>query len=162
MALAMSRYRLLDLFLGLRSRGRSAILETMPDGVLVLDQEDRIVDFNPAASALLAESYPELLGASMEQVMARSDVSADDDAVGDGHSEIQLGEGPLSRTFDMLASPLGEIGRDGGGRLVVFRDITRRRAAEQAALESERRIAPSSITLTILSSQSMELAVSPA
>ena len=69
LALAMSRYRLLDLFLGLRLRARIAILETMPDGVIVLDQQDRIVDFNPAAFALFADSSSDLLGASIDQVM---------------------------------------------------------------------------------------------
>ena len=138
LALAMSRYRLLDLFLGLRLRARIAILETMPDGVIVLDQQDRIVDFNPAASALFADSSLELLGAGIDEVMKQCALTSEQEGLENGNREIHLGEDSTGRSFDMLTSPLGGTGRKGEGRLVVFREITQRRRAERAALESER------------------------
>ena len=134
-ALALSRHRLLDVFLGLQSRARGAIFETMPDGVVVLDQEDRIIDSNPAASLMLGDALPEFIGTQVE-------ASRDEDGkAGPGsiHREVQFAAGDVIMTLDVIVTSLGKAGVARSGRLVVFRDITLRRRAEQAALESEHR-----------------------
>ncbi len=139
LALALSRYRLLDLFLGLRPRARSAIIETMRDGVIVLDAEGQLIDCNPAAFLILGDSTEELLEKRIQRVLQEAGVGAAGAQSAEIHCEVRLGEDDDERILDMLASPLGEAGRESTGRLVVLRDITERRQAEQAALESERR-----------------------
>lgn len=140
LAFALFRYRLLDLFLGLRSRARSALVETMRDGVIVLDPEGRIIDFNPAASLILGKAAPEALKERMEEMLRECGECGGECAQSpEVHCEVRLGEGEGERILDMLASPLGEAGLERTGRLVVLRDITERKQAERAALESERR-----------------------
>jgi diguanylate cyclase (GGDEF)-like protein/PAS domain S-box-containing protein len=139
LALALFRYRLLDLFLGLGSRARSALVETMRDGVIVLDPEGRIIDFNPASSLILGNATPEVLKEHMEEVLRKAGVGAKGSESLEVHCEIRVGEGEGARILDLLASPLGEAGLEKPGRLVVLRDITERRQVEQAALEIERR-----------------------
>jgi diguanylate cyclase (GGDEF)-like protein/PAS domain S-box-containing protein len=138
LALALSRYRLLHLFLGLRSRARSAIIETMRDGVVVLDRDGQVIDFNPAASMLLGTSSAELFEARMKEVLRMAGIGPLGNSA-DIQSEVRLGEEAEQRIFDVVASPLGGQQTDDAGRLVVLRDITKRKRAEEAALEIERR-----------------------
>ncbi len=141
LALALSRFRLLDLSFGLMSRARSAIIETMLDGVIVLDPEGGVIDSNPAARLILGASTPQLLGERMEQVLrdcGDCEKCGDSTSAAEVHCEVCLGEGEGERFLDMLASPLG-AGGERTGRLIVLRDITERRRAEHAVLESERR-----------------------
>ena len=139
LAFALFRYRLLDLFLGLSSRARSALVETMRDGVIVLDPEGRVIDFNPAASLILGNAAPEVFKERMEEVLREAGVGASGAESPEFHCEVRLGEGEGERTLDLLASPLGEAGPERSARLVVLRDITERRQMVQAALKSERR-----------------------
>jgi diguanylate cyclase (GGDEF)-like protein/PAS domain S-box-containing protein len=136
-ALALSRHRLLDVFLGLQSRARGAIFETMPDGVVVLDQDDRIIDSNPAAAYMmgsgLAEFVQTQVGAAPTESLSGSD------SPGTFHREVSFLRGDESRILDMLVTSLGKVGVARSGRLVVLRDITERRRAQQAVLEGERR-----------------------
>jgi diguanylate cyclase (GGDEF)-like protein/PAS domain S-box-containing protein len=139
LAFALSRCRLLDLFLGLRARARSATLETMRDGVIVLDPEGRVVDSNPAAFLILEAATSELLEKRMAEVLAQVVDSEESAQPTEIHCEVRVGEAGQARILDMLASPLDQAGGETTGRLVVLRDITQRREVEEAALESDRR-----------------------
>jgi PAS domain-containing protein len=112
------------------------LVESMTDGVLVLDAQDRVVDVNPVARALMgdgaeviglrADEVPGPLGAAIAVLRER--------AV--NHLEIQL-PGDPGLFVDMHLSPL--LDRDGStsGRVVVVRDTSDRRALE---LEREKLI----------------------
>jgi PAS domain S-box-containing protein len=124
------RFGLLDQ----RPMARSQIFETIPDPVLVLDPYGRVIDANPAAARLIGRPVPAAVG----QPAVRLLPALGDRAVGQATaSEITVG----GRTYDLDISPLpGRPGRR-GGQLVVARDITERRQAEQdirAALDRER------------------------
>jgi diguanylate cyclase (GGDEF)-like protein/PAS domain S-box-containing protein len=128
------RLRLLSLFPGLVPVAHDAILEGMGDGVIVLDQDNRIADLNPAARRIVGSSSLEMIGETAESALTgraelvslfRSDVS-------DYHAEIAVGEAGERHHYDLLVSALR--GQDGGqrGRLAVLRDITERKRAEDA------------------------------
>jgi len=59
------RLRLLDLVPVARGR----VVEQMPDGVLVLDASDRILDVNPAGAGLLGARVPDLIGRYADEVL---------------------------------------------------------------------------------------------
>lgn len=139
LALALSRYRLLHLFLGLRGRARSALIEDMPDGLIVLDGENRIIDCNPAASAILGGSSRPLLGTPLEEVSDLPCVAEKLALSGDFRCEVELEAQGESRIFDVLSSRLGQRDIEASGHLVVLRDISEKRRAEEAARESEQR-----------------------
>jgi len=124
------RFGLLDQ----RPMARSQIFETIPDPVLVLDPYGRVIDANPAAARLIGRPVPAAVGQQAVHLLP----ALGDRAVGQATaSEITV----AGRTYDLDISPLpGRPGRR-GGQLVVARDITERRQAEQdirAALDRER------------------------
>jgi PAS domain-containing protein len=65
-AYCLFRLRFLDLFAGLVPVARDAIVEGMADGVLVIDDQQRVVDVNPAAARLLGVSLLRAFGTSRD------------------------------------------------------------------------------------------------
>jgi PAS domain S-box-containing protein len=124
------RFGLLDQ----RPMARSQIFEIIGDPVLVLDPYGRVIDANPAAGRLLGRRVAATVGQPAVRLLpALGDRTAGRAA----SSEITV----HGRTFDLAISPLpGRPGRR-GGQLLVARDITERRRAQQelrAALTRER------------------------
>jgi PAS domain S-box-containing protein len=114
------RFGLLDQ----RPLARSQIFETINDPVLVLDPWGRLIDANPAASRLVGRPAGEAVGRSAVELLP----ALGDRAVG----QVTANELAVAgRTYDLVVSPLpGRPGRR-GGQLVVARDVTERRQAEQ-------------------------------
>ncbi len=122
-AYAMLRLRILDIV----PAARGAVLESMTDGVIVLDAMSRIVDLNPAAQRLIGTPTSDLVGQSATVALARWMPLLN------GHDlntplEIALD----NRHFDLRISPLHDRRGQLSGRLVVLRDITERRQAQRA------------------------------
>jgi two-component system cell cycle sensor histidine kinase/response regulator CckA len=132
LALSMSRFRLFSLLPALLPTARNQVLQTMKDGVLVLDVDGRVVSFNPAASAMIGERVSELIGKPVSEILGDS-VAAHlaSDEGGDSQFEMSLGQGASRGTYDVVSSPLGLGGGIGVGRLLVIRDITEHKRSEQ-------------------------------
>lgn len=106
--------------------GRDAIFEVLPDPVIILDAESRILELNPAASALPGMSR-QAIGASLaSQPEFRPILLAPASAEGE-RSELTFGEHGI---FEISAHSLTPWGRR-GGRMIVMRDISLRKAAEE-------------------------------
>jgi PAS domain S-box-containing protein len=128
----MRRFHLLDIV----PVARHFLVESMADAVMVLDAQDRIVDVNPTARALIGQSkevigrrvdeVPDPLGGALSRLLA---------GVVD-HVEVSL-EGRPVRYVDIHLSPL--LDRDGStsGRVLVIHDLSERRRME---LEREKLI----------------------
>jgi diguanylate cyclase (GGDEF)-like protein/PAS domain S-box-containing protein len=122
------RLRLLDIV----PVARSVVLETLADGVVVLDAFHRVVDLNPAAERILASSITDSIGRPIDQLLPtvaslfeRSLRSRTIDA------EVQLGRDPTVRDYEVTVSPLPDQAGRTAGRLVVLRDISERKLAEE-------------------------------
>lgn len=138
MALAWGifRFRLLDIV----PVAREAVIDGMSDGVIVLDAQDRIVDLNPAARRILALSPAEAIGHTPDEVLAGQvfmpDYHRDEEEVCE---EIELSYGQERRFYELAVSWLKDKNESPTGRLVVLRDITARKRAEQKLRASEQR-----------------------
>jgi PAS domain S-box-containing protein len=147
-AIAIFRYRFLDIM----PVAWQAIVEQIPEGVIVIDARGRIVDANPAAQAMLradkepivgqplaaAVHIPELRQALLEITQRGRDQPDERDVYLDGRDDrrvLSLSTAPLSHG---VASPIGQI--------ILLRDISERVAAQkelealyqQAEVERER------------------------
>ncbi len=117
--LAIFRFRFLDLI----PIARATLVESMVDGLLVVDSRQRVVDSNPAAQRLLSSNARQLTGENMA------------DLLGQAPCICRALDATQSVTFEMRAPsderlhlevqaiPL-RVRRSEGGRLFVFRDIT--------------------------------------
>jgi PAS domain S-box-containing protein len=131
-AWGLFRYGLLDIV----PAARGAVIEGMSDGVIVLDTQNRIVDLNPAAERIIGRRTAEAIGQpiNIEDWGSRIvDLEAQN-----FHSEIHIPQS--ATTFDLRISPLYDRRGCLTGRLVVLRDITGRKRAEEALRESRERL----------------------
>jgi signal transduction histidine kinase len=125
-AWALYRYRLLDLL----PIARSVVMDSLEDAVLVLDEEERIIDANPAAHRLVSRQGG-LVGKRLDEVFVeRSEVLERYRALAKPHRETIVAAG---RFFELQFSPLASGGRR-RGQVVVLRDISR-----QVQVEAELR-----------------------
>jgi PAS domain S-box-containing protein len=140
---ALFQYRLMDIV----PLARGAVVESMIDGAIVLDPENRVVDLNPAAQGLIRQTPSEVLGKPITDALAAwpESLTAYFQLL-DGGADIALPrpipapeEGASPRWYDLRISALHD--RKGGltGRLLLLRDVTQRRRVEEALHRSEAR-----------------------
>lgn len=111
-----------------RDVGREAALTELDDAVLILDDDGRLVDANPAAERLLGASVETVLGSRLETISAplsRTLADAGDQA------QFERGDGGGIRYYDVQSSSLYRGYGLISGRVVSLRDITERRQREQ-------------------------------
>jgi PAS domain S-box-containing protein len=113
---------------------RSVIVETMVDGVVVLDAFGRIADVNPAAARVLGSTRAGLVGLPLVDVLPRpgpADAPVTLETPGAPDGDQSGGRGADQRAFDVRRQPLTDRAGRPAGELVVLRDITDRVRAEQ-------------------------------
>jgi PAS domain S-box-containing protein len=129
---------------GFLSLARDVAIESMADGVVVLDKESRVVDINPAACKVIERNADDLLGRPADEVLSawpelverlkstafmHSGLALDNVAsrsAPDGSRRwLDLRVSPLYvRILNPFAAPRQ------AGRVIIFRDITARKQAE--------------------------------
>jgi diguanylate cyclase (GGDEF)-like protein len=125
LAVALFRHRLLDLV----PVGRSALIESMADGVLVIDAQNRVVDVNPAALQFMGAGGASPVGQPVDAVFgAYPQLVAQYRDVAQVQSEIQVGP----EHFDLRITPLYDRQRRLTGRLIVWRNVSAHKRASAA------------------------------
>ena len=126
------RFQLFDLVPVARNR----LVESMGDGLLVLDAQNRIVDINPAAQQLLGISSS-CIGKSAEQVLAKwPDLVNLSRASEDVQIEALLDNG----YFDVRISSLRDRHGRFAGQFIDLRDITQRYLATTGLQQANTRL----------------------
>lgn len=120
---------------------REAVLDSMDDGVIVLDEQDRVVDFNPAAQRILGivgavRELPLLGRPAAEAFAAYPQLAEHCRSAGPTRAEIALGAGEAQHFFDLRVLPLHDRGDSRAGRLLILHDVT---AAKQSQESLNRR-----------------------
>lgn len=132
--ITLLRHRLLEI----SPHARGMVIESMEDGVLVLDSAGRLTEVNPAARALLGRSDAQMLGQAITQVLPNLHfVSREFHR--EARADIRVPENG-NRHLDVRCLPLHPGGRQSGSRLLVLRDVSERRLAEAELREKGERL----------------------
>jgi PAS domain S-box-containing protein len=132
---ALSRFRLFDV----APVARNVVFETLNDGVLAIDVGGRIIDGNHAFSDICGVPVATLIGRKFREALP--DWPPLTDALGDPavrHADLTLTRDGEERFYDLTLSPLPVRHSRTTGLLVVARDITSRRRAEEAITRAKR------------------------
>lgn len=140
---------------------RAKLIEVIHNGVIVIDEEGRVSDLNPAARHMLQSALGAIhsvIGKPAAQALRGWPALADLLRLeASSSAQIALGEGEDARYFDahvhLIADPDAP---DRVGRLLMLHDITERRKMETALREREERfrmmidVLPQPVVLTKL------------
>jgi PAS domain-containing protein len=110
--------------LDLLPRAREALINTIADGVLILDRHDRVIYANVAAQEQLGISFDTVSLPSELRIPDRQRTSMP------WLGEMAVPHGGHTRWIDLRVDPVSDRWGDVAGRLVVTRDITVRKVLE--------------------------------
>ncbi|MBV5312353.1 MAG: PAS domain S-box protein [Prolixibacteraceae bacterium] len=125
MAYSILYIRLLDL----APVARETLVENLSDGILALDGLNRIQDINEAALNFLGIPNKAIIGHAAESAGASSAELMKASIDQENNQEIEIKTGNEVRIFNILKQ---EIKNHAGSRVIIIRDITERKKAEEA------------------------------
>lgn len=111
---------------------RDQVLQSMKDGVFVLDLEQRILDLNQAAQEIVGADTSKIVGRKITNFVMLPEefaVSLDRARVFEGTAHPQGRE--EVRTYEVSVSPLRTKLAGIVGSVLIFRDVTDRRVADE-------------------------------
>ncbi len=110
---------------------REYIVEKMSDVIIVLDEDDKIIYYNPSASQLFGRPLTETSSLHIEEVwLDWSKISKQYVRGALTHREIALGEGPEERVYDLVSSTIKDDLSRIKWKILVLRDITAHKRAQ--------------------------------
>lgn len=126
-------FRLLDIV----PTARDLVFESMDDAIIVMDIQDRVVDLNGAARAIIGPPADMAIGRYLTEVLPEQRTLIESFlTVRQLRTELTFGVDETARTFDLRISPVHNRRGDMSGRLVVLRDITQRKQVEKKLAEA--------------------------
>ncbi len=136
LALGTFRYRLLDLI----PFAREVVLESMRDGMIVMDRNYQVVELNPAAESILCADGKDYSGKQANEIVAAWPAMREillDDQVTD--ADVAIHKDGVDFFYEARKSLLQ--GRPGysEGWLIVLRDITEHNLLQTALIRSEQK-----------------------
>ena len=105
---------------------REKLIESLGDGMIVLDMQGRIIDINQPAARMIGFASEKLLGRNVSEVLPSVQHFEEQSIGREIRTELEVGDAE-KRYFDVLVSPLFEGKTAVIGHLIIFRDITERK-----------------------------------
>ncbi len=131
LAWSLFRYQ----YLNLVPVAYDTIIENMNDGVIVLDQVNRVVAINPSAETITSRSASQAIGLPADLCFASWPGLVEFIQSGsETHADVSLGESENAHYFDLHAASLFDKKNRKTGRFIVIRDITRSKKSESSQI----------------------------
>src|SRR5215212_4231816 len=138
---------------------RTHLIENLPDGVLVLDAQNRIVDLNRAMANFIEDKKTSYMGKNAFELfhtwLEKTDLLLDGRET---QTELKVPKDP-ARYMDLRVTPLYDRDQLLNGRLMVFRDITERKQVEKRLRYVNDRLQAQLIEIGLLQSKLREQAI---
>jgi diguanylate cyclase (GGDEF)-like protein/PAS domain S-box-containing protein len=139
---------------------RHTLIETMADGILVLDQQNRVLDANPAARQLLGEKAVITIGKYIGDIFDSSPelMKLFIQNNPETNTEVTV-ESTRGRYLEISLSPVHDWRGFFRGQFVVMRDITERRCSQDKIQLMNERLRVQLTEIETLQAHLMELAI---
>ncbi len=147
-------------FLDMVPIARDRLIDSMIDGMIVVDEQDRIIDMNPAAQAILDLSSADIMGQSAIEYLHPWYLQVSQKEMAEAEmTSLQQGE---FRVYDVRSSALRDRHGVMSGRLLLLRDISERKQVERTLLKLLHAMETTEVGITITNEQGMIEYVNPA
>ena len=125
------RYRVFDLV----PLARKQVLQTITDPVIVLDHEDHIIDMNPALETITGRNNNNIIGLAINEVLPwLNSYIIRNFNENEQSSETSILINGFTLHYDIKSKNIYSSHKVYKGRIIVFRDITKRKAAEDSLM----------------------------
>ncbi|MDA0577610.1 MAG: ATP-binding protein [Verrucomicrobia bacterium] len=118
------------------------IFQSIQEGIIVVDRESRLKYANRAAETLVGVAFEKFEGKPIARAMRDIDWDQILDTTGGAWTRLVSRElevtYPQHRFVSIYAVPLTGEGKDGGGAVIILRDVSHERQQEADLVESER------------------------
>jgi diguanylate cyclase (GGDEF)-like protein/PAS domain S-box-containing protein len=123
----LSRYGLLDMI----PIARDIVFESISDGVIVLDNQESVMDINPAAAKLFGGNRGNLTGHRMRDLIHRLDTCLliVKNEAGE-YDTLRFGAGDHVVDYEIRTSPIHDNSGILEGKIILLNDVTERRKLE--------------------------------
>ncbi len=121
MFLGMFRFKLLDLI----PVAKEVVLESMDDGIIVLDNQNRLIDVNAAAAKLFNKQSKHIIGnifSDVSPTLSQNILTAENDS--NAHHKITLTINKEEKIYSIKKSTIYDIENRDIGQVISFHDIT--------------------------------------
>jgi PAS domain S-box-containing protein len=136
-AINISQFKMFDLV----PFARNKLFEVLPDAILIVDSSHRIADYNPAMKRLIELDDNKLIGKSVYEIFPKwRKMIKQIGEVSDFQTIVSHQVHGKMCYFDLQALTLYDQRKQSNGRLVVWKDITKRVQADEEITESQIRL----------------------
>jgi PAS domain S-box-containing protein len=131
LSISFLRYRFMDL----QPIAHSSVFNAMEDGVVVLDQKNRVVDINPVAT-LIFQDRGNTIGQEIQTLLPEWDKWQEENPRGEIHHELHLKLVGDELIFNLRTTSIYGEGGKRQGKVVLISDITASKEAEEKIMET--------------------------
>jgi len=112
---------------------REKLFESMKEGIIVLDLENKILDINPSACRLFNRDAAQVIGKEIGLVISNQQELVEKyQTAREAHAIIEISQ---SQVIELNITPIYNHRNQYSGRLIVLREITEQRYFEKALAE---------------------------
>jgi len=136
-AINLSHFNMFDLV----PFARNILIDTIPDGIMVVDNYLVIADLNPAMRKVINSNKKELIGNSVIELFPYGD-SMLMEIIQKNEFQAQISKeiDGTTHSYDMQVKALVDHNNQQTGRLIVLKDITRHIEADERNIQANKRL----------------------